>query len=193
MHGVVYSRRGRGGIPGGTKGELALTAPTIRVAIITVSDGVAAGRREDRGGPACEAALREAGLPVEIRAREVVPDDPQAVAAAARRLGDSGSADLLVFTGGTGVSPRDRTPEALRPLMDLEIPGFPEKMRSETGRDFPAAYLSRQIAGIRGRCLLIAVPGSPTGAGDCLRAVASLIPHAVALAQGAPSEHPRPA
>jgi molybdenum cofactor synthesis domain-containing protein len=130
---------------------------------------------------------------VEVSAREIVPDEPEAVAAAARRLGDSGSADLLVFTGGTGVSPRDRTPESLRPLLDLEIPGLPEKMRSETGRGFPAAYLSRQIAGIRGRCLLIAVPGSPAGARDCLLAVASLIPHAVALAQGAAAEHPRPA
>lgn len=163
----------------------------VRVAIVTVSDGVASGHRQDLGGPACEAALRDAGLSVEVAAREVVPDEIEAVAAAARR--HSGSADLVVFTGGTGVAPRDRTPEAIRPLLDLEIPGFPERMRSETGRTFPAAYLSRQIAGIRGRCLLLAVPGSPAGARDCLLAVASLIPHAVALARGASAEHPRPA
>jgi molybdenum cofactor synthesis domain-containing protein len=154
---------------------------------------VASGRREDLGGPACEAALRAAGLPVDVVAREVVADEPDGVAAAVALRVDSGQVDLLVLTGGTGVSPRDRTPEAVRPLLDIEVPGLAEKMRTETSRGFAAAYLSRQLAGIRGSTLVVAVPGSPSGARDCLLAVAELIPHALSLAKGEHAPHPRPA
>lgn len=162
----------------------------IRAAIVTVSDGVAAGRREDRGGPACEEALREAGVAHEVVERLVLPDDRQRVAVAIARLADAGSADLVVLTGGTGVSPRDRTPEAVKAVVDFEVPGLPERMRAETGREFPAAALSRQVAGVRGRTIVLCVPGSPKGAADCLRAVADLLPHAVALVRGEEPEHP---
>ena len=164
----------------------------IRVAIVTVSDGVASGEREDRGGPACEEALAASRVPHAVVSREAIPDEPDRIEAAVRSQADSGETDLIVLTGGTGLSPRDRTPEAVRRALDVEAPGLAEKMRAETGRDFPAAYLSRQVAGVRGRTLVLAVPGSPKGAADCLRAVAELLPHAVDLVRGEKPRHPQP-
>jgi len=169
------------------------TVPSsIRVAIVTVSDGVASGIREDRGGPACEEALARSGIEHEIVARRVVADDEDAIAELVRTEADAGGADLIVLTGGTGLSPRDRTPEALRRVIEIEAPGLAEKMRADTGRDFAGAYLSRQVAGVRGRTFVVALPGSPRGAADCLHAVADLLPHAVELARGERAHHPRP-
>jgi molybdenum cofactor synthesis domain-containing protein len=165
---------------------------SIRVAIVTVSDGVAAGQREDHGGPACEDALARAGIAHEIVGRRVLPDDPDAISELISDEADRGAADVIVLTGGTGLSPRDRTPEAVRRVIDLEVPGLAEKMRADTGRDFAAAYLSREVTGVRGRTLILAVPGSPKGAADCLHAVAELLPHAVELARGEQAHHPRP-
>lgn len=165
----------------------------IRVAIVTVSDGVAAGEREDRGGPACEDALVRSGIVHEVVLRRVLPDDRDAISALVRDQADSRSADLIVLTGGTGLSPRDRTPEAVRRVLDVEAPGLSEKMRADTGRGFPAAYLSREIAGVRGETVVVALPGSPKGAGDCLLAIAALLPHAVELARGGRPKHPIPA
>jgi molybdopterin adenylyltransferase len=162
----------------------------IQVAIITVSDGVAAGEREDRGGPACEQALRAAGIEHQVVARETIPDEAKQVARAVRVHADAGEADLILLTGGTGVAPRDRTPEGLREVLELEVPGLAEKMRAETSRGFPAAYLSRQVVGVRKRALVVALPGSPKGAADCLDAIIGLIPHAIALIRGERPEHP---
>jgi len=175
-----------------TSGYITAVPPTpIRTAIMTVSDGVSAGERVDHGGPACEEALGEAGIPYAIVAREVLPDDRQRIAVAVATMADTDAADLIVLTGGTGVAPRDRTPEAVRAVVEFEIPGLPERMRAVTGREVPAAALSRQVAGVRGRTLVICLPGSPKGAADCLRAVAELLPHAVSLVRGEKSEHPR--
>jgi len=162
----------------------------MRVAIITVSDSVAAGEREDRGGPACEQALKDAGLAPEIVSREVLADDRHQIARAIRIQVDGRTTDLVVLTGGTGVAPRDRTPEGVRDVIEFEVPGLAEKMRSGTGKDFPAAYLSRQVVGVRAGALIIALPGSPKGAFDCLAAIAPLLPHAVALIQGERPAHP---
>ena len=164
----------------------------IRVAIITVSDGVAAGARDDRGGPACEQALRESDVEHVVVSREAIPDERDRIAETVRVRADEGGTDLIVLTGGTGVSPRDRTPEAVRSVLDIEAPGLAEKMRADTGRDFAAAYLSRQVAGVRGRTLVLALPGSPKGAADCLHAVAALLPHALGLVRGERVHHPRP-
>jgi molybdopterin adenylyltransferase len=163
----------------------------IRVAVVTVSDGVASGSRPDRGGPACEKALADSGVEYEVVFRRVLADDRETVAALVRERADSGAVDVVLLTGGTGLSPRDRTPEAVRDVIDFEAPGLAEKMRADTGRDFAAAYLSRQVAGVRGRSLVLALPGSPKGAADCLRAVAELLPHAVELVRGEKPDHPR--
>ncbi len=163
---------------------------TIRVSIVTVSDGVAAGQREDLGGPACERALAEAGLDIKIVSRDVLPDERREIKALVEAKADSGDVDLLVFTGGTGVAPRDRTPDAVRAAIELEVPGLAEKMRAETGAQLPVAYLSRQVVGVRGTTLIVTLPGSPGGASDCLRAIADLLPHAIALIRGERPEHP---
>ncbi len=167
-----------------------MTSAPIRVAVLTISDGVHAGEQVDRGGPACEQALHESGIAHEVVHRRVLPDDPRLISTAVATKADAAEVDLLLLTGGTGVSPRDRTPEAVRAAVEFEVPGLAEKMRMDTGREFPAAYLSRQVVGVRGKTLVVALPGSPKGAADCLRSIAELLPHAIALIRGEKPEHP---
>ena len=148
-----------------------------RARVIVVSDGVAAGTREDRGGPALVDALGAAGAAVE--AVVVCPDGEGAVAEAIAAQAD-GFVGLVVTTGGTGFGPRDLTPEGTRQVIEREAPGLAEAMRLVN----PLGRLSRGVAGILGSSLVLNVPGSPKGAVECLEAVIDVVPHALALLAG---------
>jgi molybdopterin adenylyltransferase len=163
----------------------------MRVAILTISDRSARGEREDLGGPAVAEALGRLVAGVEIVARNVIPDDKGAIASELGRLADFGLADLVLTTGGTGLSPRDVTPQATRAVLDYVVPGLPEAMRACTSTTVPSAILSRQVAGVRGRTLIVNLPGSPPGAVECLEVIASVLPHAVTTLRGeSGDDHP---
>lgn len=151
-------------------------------ALLTVSDTVAAGGATDASGDVVEALLTGSGWTV--RRREVVADDSGAIAAAVRRYCDEGL-QLVVTTGGTGVGPRDVTPEALRPLLEKELPGVGELMRRDALAANPRAALSRAGGGTRGRTFVVFLPGSPRGAEESLRPVLPLAAHVVDVLAGA--------
>jgi len=154
----------------------------IRTAIVTVSDSVATGTREDRSG----AVLRERveALGWQVTAQEIVPDEIDRIASILTRLADSGQVSLILTTGGTGIAARDITPEAARSVIEREIPGLGEMMRAEGRKLTPFAALSRSIGGVRGRVLIINLPGSPKGALESLDAIVQLIPHIIDLIEG---------
>ena len=149
----------------------------VEAKVLTVSDGVVDGTREDRSGEAVFEALAAAGF--DVLAREVVADGVDSVAAALRRLCD-GFVGVVVTTGGTGFGPRDLTPEGTRAVLEREAPGIAEAMRLVN----PLGRLSRGVAGTVGRALVLNVPGSPTGAVECLDAVLDVVPHALELLAG---------
>ncbi|MGI8744915.1 MAG: MogA/MoaB family molybdenum cofactor biosynthesis protein [Bryobacteraceae bacterium] len=154
----------------------------IPVAIVIISDSVVRGTREDRSG----AQLRERveALGWELAAQAVVADEVDQIAAKLTALVRAGDVSLILTTGGTGVALRDVTPEATRSVIDREIPGVAETMRSEGSKSTRYAVLSRGIAGTRGRVLIVNLPGSPKGALESLDAIADLIPHMVDLLHG---------
>jgi molybdopterin adenylyltransferase len=151
----------------------------IKVAIVTISDSAAAGTREDLSGPALEQRAAELGWSVAKRA--LVPDDRTLIAKTVANLCDC---DVILTTGGTGLAPRDVTPEAVKLIADREVPGFGELMRSEGLKSTKFAPLSRGGAVTRGSALIVMLPGSPRGAVDSLNAVCGLIPHVVDLLHG---------
>jgi molybdenum cofactor synthesis domain-containing protein len=162
----------------------------LRVAVLTVSDRSFRGERKDSGGPAVADAARRL-LGAEVVEGRVVPDEKDDIAWHLTRLADNEHVDLVLTTGGTGISPRDVTPEATRSVLSFEIPGLPEVMRSASRTVLPAAMLSRQVAGVRGRTLIVNLPGSPRGAVECLEAIAAALPHAAAMLRGdSPDAHP---
>lgn len=154
----------------------------MRVGILTVSDRGSRGEREDTSGPAIAEAM--AGKGGEIVVREIVPDDRQEIAATLRWWCDDQHLDLILTTGGTGLALRDITPEATLDIADRVVPGLGEAMRAEGMRQTPMAMLSRSVAVVRGRTLIVNLPGSEKGARENLSAIIDVLPHAIELLQG---------
>lgn len=158
----------------------------IRVAILTASDKGARGEREDLSA----SVIRElvARIEGEVVAYAVVPDDREILAQKLREFCDEVRADLVLTTGGTGFGPRDVTPEATRDVIEREVPGLPEAMRAAGLKATPRAMLSRAIAGIRGKSLIINLPGSPKGVRENLETILPALPHGLAILKGEASE-----
>ncbi|HEU5170176.1 MAG TPA: MogA/MoaB family molybdenum cofactor biosynthesis protein [Gemmatimonadales bacterium] len=159
----------------------------MRVAVLTISDAGARGERQDTSGDAIVAWIAERGYALADRA--LVPDEPAAISAALRQWADDRLADLVLTTGGTGLTPRDVSPEATRAVLEREAPGITEALRSAAYPRFPRAALSRGTAGVRGRTLIVNLPGSSGGVRDGLAVLAQFIDHAVELVRGERTGH----
>ena len=156
----------------------------IAVGIITISDRASAGDYADLGGPALKKMAQDSGW--QVQAEAVVPDDLKRIQETIKSFATQGCG-LILTTGGTGIAERDVTPEAIRGIMRVELPGFGETMRIESMKITPNAILSRNLAAVVDGALVIALPGKPSGAVECLGFVSGAIPHGVALAQRKPT------
>jgi molybdopterin adenylyltransferase len=154
----------------------------ITVAILTISDSAAGGTRADTSGPALEERCRELGW--QVAAAKTIADNQGGIAGCLRAWADEAAADVLLTTGGTGVSPRDVTPEATREILEREIPGLAELLRTRGLEQTKFSVLSRALAGTRKRSLIVNLPGAPRGAIFSLQAIEHLIPHIVDLLNG---------
>jgi len=162
----------------------------IRVAILTISDGVAAGTREDESGIALQ--QRAIVLGWNVTSTDVVPDDVATISSTLSTLAHGGNVDVILTTGGTGIAPRDVTPEAVRAIADREIAGVGEVMRSEGRKSTKFAALSRSGAYVAASTLIVTLPGSPRGAIESVNAVVDLIPHVVDLLHGRTEHRQKP-
>lgn len=155
--------------------------------ILTISDKGSQGQRQDISGQEIKDRLSAIGSTVSKY--EIVPDEREVIAQMLARWADEGSIDVILTTGGTGLSERDVTPEATRLVIDKDVPGFGEAMRMKSLEKTPMAVLSRATAGIRGKCLIINLPGSPKAVSECLDVILPAVPHAVEIIKGEVTEH----
>jgi molybdopterin adenylyltransferase len=158
----------------------------MKAAILTLSDKGSRGEREDLSGPALVNWLTERG--VKVMHTEVIPDEEEEIVVKLMGWSDSQALDLILTTGGTGVSPRDVTPDATLKVVERTVPGFSEEMRRASFAKTPHALISRAVAGIRGKTLIVNLPGSPKGAIENLAAIWPAIPHAVDKIKGDQSD-----
>ena len=161
----------------------------LKAGVLTISDKGSQGQRQDLSGPAASNFIAE-NLNIEVSKYEIVPDEREIISSRLKEWVDRDGLDLIVTSGGTGLSPRDITPEATQDVIDRIIPGIAETMRSETRQKAPTSVLSRAIAGSRGKCLIINLPGSPKGVLECLEIIGTVIPHALDILSGVAFEGP---
>jgi molybdopterin adenylyltransferase len=159
----------------------------VNIGILTVSDKGSKGEREDKSGPAIREDVTAAGFTV--AKYEVIPDDKETIARRLAAWADGGTVDVILTSGGTGLARRDVTPEATLAVVEREVPGIAEAMRIRSLEKTPMAVLSRAVAGLRGECLIINLPGSPKAVRECLEVVLPALAHAVAIIKGEVTEH----
>ncbi len=155
--------------------------------IITISDGVWRGERPDESGKAIRESL--SGVECRVVKYEVIPDEVKTISSKLAEWADGGTMDVILTTGGTGLAPRDVTPEATLAIVDKVVPGLAEVMRIQTFAKTPFAMLSRAVAGVREKCLIINLPGSPRAVRECLEVILPAIPHAVQIIKGEITQH----
>ncbi|MBN1692254.1 MAG: MogA/MoaB family molybdenum cofactor biosynthesis protein [Dehalococcoidales bacterium] len=159
----------------------------IKIGVLTISDKGSKGQREDKSGQ----VIRDSAPAMKGRVvkYEIVPDEKETIAARLRDWADGGEMDVILTTGGTGLAGRDVTPEATLSIIDREVPGIAEAMRVKSLEKTPTAMLSRAVAGQRGKCLIVNLPGSTRAVKECLEAIMPVLPHAVDIIRGKVTEH----
>ncbi|MBN1160456.1 MAG: molybdopterin adenylyltransferase [Dehalococcoidales bacterium] len=159
----------------------------FKTGVLTISDKGSKGQREDKSGPVIRESV--AMMNGRVVKYEIVPDNKETIAAKLCDWADGGELDIVLTTGGTGLAERDITPEATLSVVDREVPGIAEAMRIKSLDKTPTAMLSRAVAGQRGRCLIINLPGSPKAVKECLEVIMPALPHAVEIIRGEVTEH----
>jgi molybdopterin adenylyltransferase len=162
----------------------------LNLGIITISDKAWQGQRPDKSGQVIRDSF--SAVASQVVKYEVIPDEADIIASKLAQWADEGSVDIILTTGGTGLGPRDVTPETTLSVVDKVVPGFGEMMRARTFSITPLSMLSRAVAGVREKCLIINLPGSPKAVGECLEVILPVLPHAVEVIKGEVTEHTVP-